>query len=209
MPFIKALIKYLGIRNVRLMSKGLSTKGKGMGQWRQGTIQNIKRKSFADPLARPTASQAMGGGRLFTPIGGGRSKFISQSSKVGYARGTKIGGGVAGAGIIGIGTYKYEKDRTPSGAATVGERQKSAVDSGARGPMRGLSAVTALKSVAKKKTPAAWHADVASFSKSGYHKFKAGSKSAKAFQQSYRLAKKTGAKTFTWGLTGKKYKVGY
>jgi len=37
--------------------------------------------------------------------------------------------------------------------------------------------------------------------------YRKGSKSAKQFQQSHAIAKKSGAKTFTWGLTGKKYKT--
>ena len=196
MPFIKALIKYLGIRNVRLQSRGLP---KGMGQWRKGTVKKVGgRKGWTDPMAIPRAEQVMGGGRVFTPSSGGRSKFLTAGSKVYPTRGTKIGSGVAGAGAVAVSAGLYEKKRTPTSSATPSKRQ--------------ASVVTALRSTTKSSPPISkvpkWHGDVASFSKSGYHIFKAGSKSAKAFQQSYQLAKKRKAKNFTWGLTGKKYKVG-
>jgi len=216
MSFIKALIKFLGTRNVRLQSRGLP---KGMGQWRQGTIKKIKRKSFADPLAVPTASQAMGGGRLFTPTGGGRSKFITAGSKVYPTRGAKIGTGVAGAGIIGVGTYKYEKDSTPSGAATSGQKQMSAVSGGAK--MRGLS-VAAIPQLRKKSKTymtrtkmrggtvisakpyraLKFAKDITKMAKSGYHKYRPGSEGAKSFQAAHKAAK---GKQFRWEGTGKLY----
>lgn len=59
----------------------------------------------------------------------------------------------------------------------------------------------------KQFAPVNWKKDVAKWSKSGYHKFTPGSHSAKQFKQSYNIAKKTGASEFTWGLTGKRYKV--
>jgi len=195
--FIKALIKYLGIRNVRLQSRGLP---KGMGQWRKGTVTKGKRKQgWTDPMTIPRANQVMGGGgRVFTPAVSGRSKFLTKGSTYGPTRGTKIGSGVAGAGAVAVSAGLYEKKRTPTSSATPSKRQ--------------ASVVTALRSTTKSSPPISkvpkWHGDVASFSKSGYHIFKAGSKSAKAFQQSYQLAKKRKAKNFTWGLTGKKYKVG-
>jgi len=189
---LKKLYKYMGTRNVRLQSRNLA---KGMGQTRKGTVKKVGgARGFTDPMTIPRASQVMGGGRVFTPSGGGKSKFITKGSSYGPTRGTKIAGGTTAgtagvvAAVVGKETYK------PSGPATAGERQ--------------FGAVKALRGLRTKPTKSpAWHGDVASFSKSGYHKFKKGSKSAKAFQQSYAIAKKTGAKNFTWGLTGKKYKV--
>jgi hypothetical protein len=177
-----------------------------MGQWRKGTVTKGKRKQgWTDPMTIPRANQVMGGGgRVFTPAGKGKSKFLTAGSKVYPTKVAKIGSGVAGTGAVAASVGLYEKKQTPSGAATTGAKAVGT---------RQMSAVTALRSSAKSSPPISkvpkWHGDIASFAKSGYHTFKAGSKSAKAFQQSYRLAKKTGAKNFTWGLTGKKYKVGY
>ena len=197
---LKKLYKYLGTRNVRLKSRGLATKGKGMGQTRQGTVKKVGgARGWTDPMSVPRASQVMGGGRIFTPSGGGKSKFMTKGSTYRPARGTKIAGAGAGGGSLVAGLAYTQESKGPSGAATAGQRQ--------------FKAVTALRNTAhmRTKTPVskgpAWHSDVASFSKSGYHKFKKGSKSAKQFQQSYDIAKKSGAKVFTWGLTGKKYKV--
>ena len=128
--FIKALIKYLGIRNVRLQSRGLP---KGMGQWRKGAVKKIRR----DPIT------GMGGGRVFTSVSGGRGKFLTAGSKVYPTRGTKIGSGVAGGGaVIGAGIYAQEKLK-PSGPATAGQRQASVVKT------RGLS-VTAVPQLRKR-----------------------------------------------------------
>ena len=199
LSFIQKLIRFLGTRNVRLQSRNLP---KGMGQWRKGTVQTVKRKSTHDPLSIPTASQAMGGGRIFTPSGGGRPKFLTAGSKVGATRGTKIAGGVAGAGAVAVTAGAYESKRTPSGAATPGQRQ-----------MQAVKALKSYGSTAKSKSPISkvpkWHGDVASFSKSGYHKFKAGSKTAADFRKHFSAASKAGRKEFTWGITGKKYKVAY
>ena len=192
---LKKLYKYLGTRNVRLKSRGLATGGKGMGQTRQGTVKKVGgARGWTDPMSIPRASQVMGGGRVFTPTGGGKSKFLTKGSTYGPTRGTKIGAvstPIVAAGITASVQDKYFK---PTGSATAGERQ--------------FKAVTALRGLRTKPTKnPAWHSDVASFSKSGYHKFKKGSKSAKQFQQSHAIAKKRGAKVFTWGLTGKKYKT--
>ena len=195
---LKKLYKYLGTRNVRLKSRGLATGGKGMGQTRKGTIKKVGgARGWTDPMSIPRASQVMGGGRIFTPSGGGKSKFITKGSTYGHTRGTKIAAGTTGGSGVVAGLAYTQETKAPSGPATAGQKQ--------------FKAVTALKSIAKSKSPISkvpkWHGDVASFSKSGYHKFKAGSKSAKQFQQSHAIAKKSGAKSFTWGLTGKKYKT--
>ena len=196
LSFIQKLIKFLGTRNVRLQSRGLP---KGMGQWRKGTVKTVKRKSTHDPLSIPRASQAMGGGRIFTPSGGGKSKFLTKGSKVGATRGTKIAGGVGGAGAVAVTAGAYESKRTPSGSATPLQNQNLAVKG--------------LRSAAKSKFPVSkvpkWHKDISSFSKSGYHKFKAGSKTAKEFQSAFKAASKAGKKQFTWNVTGKKYKIAY
>ena len=189
---LKKLYKYMGTRNVRLQSRGLP---KGMGQTRKGTIKKVGgARGWTDPMSIPRASSVMGGGRIFTPSGGGKSKFITKGSTYGHTRGTKIAAGTTGGSGVVAGLAYTQETKAPSGPATAGERQ--------------FGAVKALRGLRTKPTKSpAWHGDVASFSKSGYHKFKKGSKSAKAFQQSYAIAKKSGAKAFTWGLTGKKYKV--
>ena len=142
--FIKALIKYLGIRNVRLQSRGLP---KGMGQWRKGSVKKIRR----DPIT------GMGGGRVFTSVGGGRSKFLTAGSKVYPTKGVNIAATGAGAGAVAVSAGLYEKEQTPSGSATPSKRQ--------------ASVVTALRSTTKSSPPISkvpkWHGDIASFSKSG------------------------------------------
>jgi sugar/nucleoside kinase (ribokinase family) len=58
----------------------------------------------------------MGGGRIFTPAGGGKSKFITKGSTYSHTRGTKIGGGVAGSTIslylskLGVNTTRAQQD---------------------------------------------------------------------------------------------------
>lgn len=203
LSFIQKLIRFLGTRNVRLQSRGLP---KGMGQTRKGTIKKVSgARGWTDPMSIPRASQVMGGGRLFTPIGGGKSKFITKGSTYGHTRGAKIGATGAAGGAVLTAAGLYEKKQTPSGVASTG------ADSVGKRQMQAVRALKSYGSTVKSKSPIskvpAWHGDVASWSKTGYHKFKKGSKSAKAFQQSYAIAKKSGAKVFTWGLTGKKYKV--
>ena len=198
LSFIQKLIRFLGTRNVRLQSRGLP---KGMGQTRQGTVKKVRGASgYTDPMAIPSARNVMGGGRIFTPSGGGKSKFMTKGSTYGPARGTKIAATGTGGGALIAGAAYTQETKAPSGPATAGQKQFSAVQA-----LR----TAANRSNAKSKAPIskvpAWHGDVASWSKTGYHKFKKGSKSAKAFQQSYALAKKTGAKEFTWALTGKRY----
>ena len=207
--FIKGLIKYLLTRNVRVQSRRLPS---GMGQWRQGTVKTIKRKSTADPLAVPRADQAMGGGRIFTPSGGGRSKFLTAGSKVYPTRATKIGATGAGAGVVALGAGLYEKEKTPSGAATVGERQFNAVKTGnvvkqlrkrslgynTRTKMRGGTVISAEK---YKALPFA--KDIVKMAKSGYHIYRKGSAGAKSFQAAHKAAK---GKQFRWKEgTGKLY----
>ena len=69
---LKKLYKYLGTRNVRHKSRGLATGGKGMGQTRQGTVKKVGgARGWTDPMTIPRASSVMGGGRIFTPAGGG------------------------------------------------------------------------------------------------------------------------------------------
>ena len=185
---LRKLFKYLSTRNVRFQSKGLP---KGMGQTRQGTVKTVKNKSWSDPMTIPRANQAMGGGKIFTPTGGGKRGFLPKSAKVGPTRGTKIAAtGTPAVVAGGVATSQYNKK--PTGPATAGQKQFSAVRSkpgGLRNP--------------------AWKGDVASYSKSGYHKFKQGSKTAKAFSAAFKAAAKAGKKQFTWGVTGKKYAVSY
>ena len=217
--FIKGLIKYLLTRNVRVQSRRLPS---GMGQWRQGTVKTIKRKSTADPLAVPRADQAMGGGRIFTPSGGGRSKFLTAGSKVYPTRATKIGATGAGAGVVALGAGLYEKEKTPSGAATVGERQFNAVTKTSGGAKtRGLS-VAAIPQLRKRSKAymtrtkmrggtvvsakpykaLKFAKDITKMSKSGYHKYRPGSAGAKSFQAAHKAA---GGKKFKWEGTGKWY----
>ena len=122
-----------------------------------------------------------GGQRILRKPGGGTT-FLKKSAKVGMTRGQKAGAYTAG-GALAVGTgYQFR----PTGPSTVSQRQMAST---------------------KQSGKPAWHSDVAKWSKSGYHIFKASSPSAKAFRQSYALAKKSGAKEFTWKVTGKKYKV--
>jgi len=119
-----------------------------------------------------------GGQRILKKEGGGTT-FLKGHSKAGPTRGTKIATTtVPAAGAL------YAINKSYTGAPTAGQKQFSAVKKG------------------KSTNP-----DIAKFSKSGYHTYKKGSKTAKAFQQSYALAKKTGAKSFTWGHNMKKYAV--
>ena len=181
--------KYLSTRNVRFQSKNLP---KGMGQWRQGTVKKVKNKSWSDPMMIPTARQAMGGGKIFTPTSGkGKRGFLPKSAKVGPTRATKIAAGAAPTVVAGgIATSQYNKK--PTGPATAGMKQFGAVKS-KRGGLRNPK----------------WKGDVAKYSKSGYHKFKSGSKTAKAFATAFKAAAKAGKKEFTWGVTGKKYAVNF
>ena len=199
LSFIQKLIRFLGTRNVRLQSRGLP---KGMGQTRQGTVKKVRGASgYTDPMKIPNARNVMGGGRIFTPSGGGKSKFMTKGSTYGPTRGTKIAATGTGGGALIAGAAYIQEKKAPSGPATARQKQFSAV--------KALRATAVPPHMRQVQTPAkkvpAWHGDVASWSKTGYHKFKKGSKSAKAFQQSYALAKKTGAKEFTWALTGKRY----
>ena len=131
-------------------------------------------------ITRRGQTKTLKGGQRILKKSGGGTTFIKGSAKLGMTRGQKGAAyGAGGAAIIAGATYK-----PPSGPPTAGQKQMNAVG----------------------KVPK-WHGDVAKFSPSGYHTFKKGSQSAKRFQKSYALAKKTGAKEFTWGLTGKKYKV--
>ena len=181
--------KYWGTRNVFFPAKNM--RSPKMGQRFQGTVKNIKRtKSPHDPLTIPRASQVMGGGKYFNPIGAGPKKrgFLPKSAKIGPTRGTKAAAGATPVIAGGVGLYASR----PTGPATAGQKQFSAVRSkpgGLRNP--------------------AWKGDVASYSKSGYHKFKSGSKTAKAFSAAFKAAAKAGKKQFTWGVTGKKYAVSY
>lgn len=205
LSFIQKLIRFLGTRNVRLQSRGLP---KGMGQTRQGTVKKVRGASgYTDPMKIPSARNVMGGGRIFTPSGGGKSKFMTKGSTYGHTRGTKIAATGTGGGALIAGAAYTQETKAPSGPATAGQKQFNAVQAlrNSASRYRGVSSKegTLMKKFGKKVP--AWHGDVASWSKTGYHKFKKGSKSAKAFQQSYALAKKTGAKEFTWALTGKRY----
>ena len=196
--FIQKLINFLGTRNVRLQSRRLP---KGMGQTRQGTVKKVRGASgYTDPMKVPRANQVMGGGRIFTPSGGGKSKFMTKGSTYGPARGTKIAATGTGGGALIAGAAYTQETKAPSGPATAGQKQ--------------FNAVTALRTTANrsnaKSTPPhskvpAWHGDVASWSKTGYHKFKKGSKTAKSFQQAYAASKGKGEKEFTWSVTGKRY----
>lgn len=190
---LKKLYKYLGTRNVRLKSRGLATGGKGMGQTRQGTVKKVGgARGWTDPMSIPRASSVMGGGRIFTPAGGGKSKFMTKGSTYGTTRGTKIAGTGAGGGALITAAAYTQEAKAPSGPATAGEKQ--------------FTAVKALKRTAKSNPPISkvpkWHGDVSSFSKSGYHKFKAGSESAKMFRKA--SAKNKGRRWF-WGVTQKWY----
>ena len=131
-------------------------------------------------ITRRGQTKTLKGGQRILKKEGGGTTFLKGSAKLGMTRGQKGAAyGAGGAAIIAGATYK-----PPSGPPTAGQKQMSAVG----------------------KVPK-WHGDVAKFSPSGYHTFKKGSRSATQFSKSYKLAKKTGAKEFTWGLTGKKYKV--
>jgi len=193
--FIKALIKYLGVRNVRLQSRGLP---KGMGQWRKGAVKKIRR----DPIT------GMGGGRVFTSVGGGRSKFLTAKSKVYPTRGAKIGGGVAGAGAVAASVGLYEKKQTPSGAATVGQRQMNVVKQLKK---RSKKYMTRQFTDPKHNKPyklisgaslGPYSKDIFKMAKSGYHTFKAGSSGAVDFRRAHKAA---GGKKFKWKGTGKWY----
>ena len=221
MSFIQKLIKFLGTRNVRLQSKRLPL---GMGQTRQGTVKTVKRKAgWHDPMTIPRASQVMGGGgRLFTPSGGGRSKFLTKGSTYGHTRGTKIGAVGAGGGALITAAAYTQEAKAPSGPATAGEKQFSAVKVASGGAKtRGLSG-TVVKQLRKrskaymartkmrggtvvsteKYKALPFAADIVKMSKSGYHKYRPGSAGAKSFQAAHKAA---GGKQFRWKGTGKLY----
>ena len=228
LSFIQKLIRYLGTRNVRLQSRGLP---KGMGQWRQGTIKKVGgARGWTDTMSVPRASQVMGGGRIFTPSGGGKSKFITKGSTYGHTRGTKIAGtGVGGGALITAAAYTQEA-KAPSGPATAGQKQFSAVRPSfvsSNTKTRSLSGpvVKQLRKTSKEfmtrsitqggkvisakpyksisgSSLGPYSKDIAKIYKSGYHKFKAGSAGAKSFQAAHKAA---GGKQFRWKGTGKLY----
>ena len=144
-------LKWLGTRNVRVPSKGLA---KGMGITRKGAVKKLK-----------------GGKRILMKPSGGTT-FLKKSAKLGPARGTKIGAGVAGTGAV------------VAGLKTMGPKP----------------AVTKAPPVTKKGYD--YSKDIAVKAKSGYHKFKKGSRAAKEFQKAY--SKNKGRKFF-WGVTQKWY----
>jgi hypothetical protein len=131
---------------------------------------------------RGSVTHLKGGQRVLHKEGGGTS-FLKGHSKLGVRRGTKLAGGAAG------------------GSAVVASLANS---EGAK-PTKTTSAVSALRKVGSQR---GINSDISKISKSGYHTYKKGSASAKLFQKGYQNAKKSGAKTFKWGLTGKSYKVG-
>ena len=223
---LKKLYKYLGTRNVRLKSRGLATGGKGMGQTRQGTVKKVGgARGWTDPMSVPRASQVMGGGRVFTPTGGGKSKFLTKGSTYGHTRGTKIAAGTTGGSGVVAGLAYTQETKAPSGPATAGQKQFSAVTA-----LRGLrTKPTKIRPLPRKRSTefmtrtitqggkvisakpykstsgsslGPYAKDIYKMSKSGYHKFKAGSAGAKSFQAAHKAAK---GKKFKWKGTGKWY----
>lgn len=166
------------------LAKSLSKLFKYLG------TRNIRTQSKGLPKGmgmsrRGQVKKLPGGQRILKKEGGGTT-FLKGHSKAGPTRGTKIATTtVPAAGAL------YAMNKAYTGAPTAGQKQFSAV---------------------KTKRPSGFNTksvnpDIAKFSKSGYHTYKKGSKTAKLFQQAYAGAKKSGAKSFIWGHNRKKYAI--